>query len=350
MKVAPREDQQDPSFDDPMPAPPEHCELLKGSVSSAELRARAETLLFAEPRMGSAGEAAPEHAELDVDALLQDPQAAQGVAAFVLDWLGLSGTRRSSSDEFALSAGRSSEMTARRVFEQGSPVSDLYASRDTFADELLATHYGIDPASAWEWVTLPEERGAGLLTSADWLLTYPHLIARGYAISSHLLCDRIPPTPPGVGKSIVQSDRSVSNREWWDETVASPTCAACHKLFNPIGTSFEHFDEQGNYRETDVGLPVDASGALFNPPATLTDHHDLVAALRGSHADVVSRCALKTALNYATKNSGAGLGDQLSQACLQQAAADLGRFDEISLGRWFSGLISHPVFAQPTRE
>ena len=42
------------------------------------------------------------------------------------------------------------------------------------------------------------------------------------------------------------------------ETVAS--CAACHKLMDPLGLTLENFDAIGEYRATDQGLAIDVSG------------------------------------------------------------------------------------------
>jgi hypothetical protein len=43
---------------------------------------------------------------------------------------------------------------------------------------------------------------------------------------------------------------------------ADPACAACHTLMDPIGFGLENFDASGRYRETENGLPVDASGEI----------------------------------------------------------------------------------------
>jgi len=55
------------------------------------------------------------------------------------------------------------------------------------------------------------------------------------------------------------------------EMVAS--CAACHRLMDPLGLTLENFDAIGNYRSTDQGQPIDVSGDLdgtaFNGPVEL---------------------------------------------------------------------------------
>ena len=43
---------------------------------------------------------------------------------------------------------------------------------------------------------------------------------------------------------------------------ASPACASCHNLMDPVGFALENFDAVGRWRSEDEGMPVDASGKL----------------------------------------------------------------------------------------
>jgi len=58
---------------------------------------------------------------------------------------------------------------------------------------------------------------------------------------------------------------------------SNPTCAACHKMMDPLGFALENFDGLGGWREsTGNGEPIDSSGVLpdgtmFNGPAGLRD-------------------------------------------------------------------------------
>jgi hypothetical protein len=44
--------------------------------------------------------------------------------------------------------------------------------------------------------------------------------------------------------------------------MAMDACGACHKLMDPLGLGFQHFDAIGRYRAVDRGKAVDASGSL----------------------------------------------------------------------------------------
>ena len=58
---------------------------------------------------------------------------------------------------------------------------------------------------------------------------------------------------------------------------SNPTCAACHKMMDPLGFALENFDGLGGWRDsTGNGEPIDSSGVLpdgtmFNGPAGLRD-------------------------------------------------------------------------------
>jgi hypothetical protein len=42
--------------------------------------------------------------------------------------------------------------------------------------------------------------------------------------------------------------------------LSDPQCVNCHALTDPFGYALEHFDAIGRYRETENGLPIDATG------------------------------------------------------------------------------------------
>ena len=44
----------------------------------------------------------------------------------------------------------------------------------------------------------------------------------------------------------------------------NPSCATCHKIFEPIGLAMENFDAVGTWRTMDGDNPIDASGVLVD--------------------------------------------------------------------------------------
>ena len=57
------------------------------------------------------------------------------------------------------------------------------------------------------------------------------------------------------GKTLTMREATVRHR-------ASPVCASCHALMDPIGFAMENFDAVGKWRESDAGAPIDTSGVL----------------------------------------------------------------------------------------
>jgi hypothetical protein len=56
-------------------------------------------------------------------------------------------------------------------------------------------------------------------------------------------------------------------RERMEEHRKNPTCAACHKIMDPIGLSMENFDAVGAWRSRDggtLGNPINATGELLD--------------------------------------------------------------------------------------
>ena len=91
---------------------------------------------------------------------------------------------------------------------------------------------------------------------------------------------------------------------------AGTTCNTCHKLFDPLGFGFEHYDEAGRYRDQEVGLPIDSAGNLTDAGTelfTFMGLDDLAKNL--SEQDKVGRCTSGYVNAYAFANATACLGE-----------------------------------------
>ena len=111
----------------------------------------------------------------------------------------------------------------------------------------------------------PTQR-AGLLTQLAYLTVNAHPassapVLRGKYIRENILCQDLPPPPPGIGP-LPASNGNMTTRQVVALHESNPVCASCHLLMDPLGLGFEEFDQTGNFRATDNGLPVDASGAI----------------------------------------------------------------------------------------
>ena len=50
----------------------------------------------------------------------------------------------------------------------------------------------------------------------------------------------------------------------WSSTATNPACTSCHRVIDPLGLALENFDVTGAWRIKDNGVPVDASGELYD--------------------------------------------------------------------------------------
>src|SRR5262249_26037737 len=117
-------------------------------------------------------------------------------------------------------------------------------------------------------------------------------ILRGKLVRERVLCQPLAPPPPGIIVQPPPVDPKLSVRERFAAHSAKQPCQGCHRLIDPIGFGFEHFDGIGRYRTRDGEHDVDASGQIVDSVATDTMFQDaagLTAALGKS--DEVGRCA-----------------------------------------------------------
>ena len=143
-------------------------------------------------------------------------------------------------------------------------------------DERLARHYGIPNIRGSRFRRVDARRRAprrGLLGHGSFLTvtsagnrTSP--VKRGKWILENLLGAPVPLPPPGVETNLEKRSAHgatpTSLRQRLEQHRANPSCASCHAVMDPIGFSLENFDLIGKWRDTDDGVPVNASGTLVD--------------------------------------------------------------------------------------
>lgn len=157
------------------------------------------------------------------------------------------------------------------VFEEEGDFRQLFTTPDTYLNEELAQLYGIDGITGPDFrpFTFPASaKRAGLLTSLGFLAMNAHETQtspthRGRFVRINLLCQDVPPPPPGVNTSLPEPDPDATPktlRAQLDQHRDDPACAGCHAQMDPIGFGFEHYDAIGAYRDQDEnGLTVDST-------------------------------------------------------------------------------------------
>jgi mono/diheme cytochrome c family protein len=152
-------------------------------------------------------------------------------------------------------------------------IVDLLTSNETFLNEQLAKHYGVSGVfgSHFRQVKLTDENRWGLLGKGSVLAvtSYPTRTSptiRGRWLLENILASPVPPPPANVNTNLdeVKTAVPVSIRERLEAHRKNPACAGCHARMDPVGFSLENFDALGQWRTTENGTPINASGVLLD--------------------------------------------------------------------------------------
>jgi hypothetical protein len=232
------------------------------------------------------------------------------------------------------------------LWKGGGDYRDAFTTNRTFVNAELAKLYGVSARAGdgfWE-VQLPANGPrAGLLMQASFLALHAHPgrsspTVRGKFLRENLLCQAIPSPPDNVDTSLpaIPKDKMTA-RQRLTAHREDPSCASCHQLMDPLGLALEHFDGIGAYRETENGLPIDASGELdgmrFEDARSLAG----VIAVQPNTTD----CFVRTVLRYARGT----LEDNSETALLASVGGEFER-GGYGLRALISAVATEPSFRQ----
>ena len=278
--------------------------FLWSSVPDDELLAAAKAGTLANPAV----------LERQARRMLADPRADAFVDNVAGQWLMLRqldavspGTKEFDGN-LRYSFRRETELLFETLLRDDRSVLDLLDADFTYVDERLARHYGIPNirGSRFRRVSLQGGARRGLLGHGSILTatsagsrTSP--VKRGRWILENLLGAPVPNPPPGVetnlDKSVGIATAPTSLRQRLERHRQNPACASCHAVMDPIGFALENYDLIGKWRDTDGGVPVNASGTLVDG-TPLEGPESLRQALDGRR-DAFVRNAAEKLLTYA---------------------------------------------------
>jgi hypothetical protein len=223
--------------------------------------------------------------------MLADPKARALVTNFANQWLFLRELKNANpdvtvfpdfDDNLRQAFQRETELLFESVQREDRSVLDLLDSDYTFVNERLARHYGIPNIYGPDFrrVPVPSDARRGLLGhgSLQLVTSNPNRtspVMRGKWILENIIGTQAPLPPPDVPPLEEKPTATAKSvRERIEQHRASPACAGCHKIMDPIGLAMENFDAIGRWRTTDEGVAIDASGQLvdgtaLNGPASL---------------------------------------------------------------------------------
>ena len=201
------------------------------------------------------------------------PKGRQALDQFFEEWLRFdrvvnavkSGRYREFTPELALAMAEETRTMLHHLVWDDRNFMEALTADYSFLTSELAEIYGVPaPKDQFEMVKFPSDsQRAGILGQGTFLAstagpTDTSPTARGIFIRERLLCQHVPPPPPGVITTLpdpLTDGPAKGRRQLMVEHVENATCASCHRLMDPIGFGFEHFDAIGRYRPTEA-IPV----------------------------------------------------------------------------------------------
>lgn len=313
--------------------------FLWGSMPDAEL--------FAQARSGALKDPAAIAAQ--ARRMLKSPRARDTVRRFAGQWLNVDLLAVVPKDatvfpEFtpairAAMAEEAARYVSYVLFDAGGTYRDLLLGTTSFQNPELARFYGGPAptgadASGFGQVDLTGSGRAGLLTlgavvTANGRPNSSSPIQRGKLIRERLLCQQLPPPPPGINANPPALDPTLTTRARYAAHDKDPACFGCHKLIDKLGFAFEDFDGIGRHRLTENGMPLDLSGEVLSvdvPNPLFTGSKELATLL--SQSAQAQRCYATQWLRFAYGvTEAAGLSDTVQQLGDQFAAGQ--RLDEL---------------------
>jgi Protein of unknown function (DUF1592)/Protein of unknown function (DUF1588)/Protein of unknown function (DUF1595)/Protein of unknown function (DUF1587)/Protein of unknown function (DUF1585) len=219
------------------------------------------------------------------------PRLEEGIRAFFVDDLRFDEFETLAKDAMlfpkfsAEVAAEAREQTLRTILDvvltRDADYREIFTTKKTFMTPELGSIYQVPifaqgPNGApdeWQPYVFPaSDPRAGILTQVAFTALHSPAgrsspTIRGKSLREVILCQKVPSPPGDVDFSkfeLASARGDATARVRLSVHATVPTCAGCHKIMDPLGLSLEHFDGAGEFRSTDHGATIDASGTLDN--------------------------------------------------------------------------------------
>jgi len=219
--------------------------------------------------------------EHQVRRMLADPRSGAIVQNFAGQWLYLRNLRslQPNSTEFPdfddnlrQAFQREVELFFDSIMREDRSVVDLLTADYTFVNERLARHYKIPNiyGSRFRRVTLADDARRGLLGKGALLMVTSQAdrtspVLRGKWVLENLVGTAPPPPPPVVPSlDTGAAAKARTMRARLEAHRASPACAGCHRVMDPIGFALENFDAVGVWRTHEADMPINVGGQFWD--------------------------------------------------------------------------------------
>ena len=259
--------------------------------------------------------------EKQVLRMLADPKAEALTVNFTGQWLGVRSLKTSEpvvnmfpdfDDNLRAAYQREVELFFDSIVHENRSILDLLTANYTFVNERLAKQYGIPNiyGSQFRRVTLPAALdmrrgllGKGALLTQTSFAARTSPVVRGKWFLQTFLGVSPPDPPPNVPVIKEKPADTTGNlktptmRQVMAAHTTNPSCATCHKIFEPMGLVMENFDAVGTWRTMDGTSPIDVSGVMVDGTKL-----DGIASLRNAlvgRSDQFARVVTEKLMTYA---------------------------------------------------
>jgi hypothetical protein len=292
-----------------------------------------------------------------VDRMIADPRSQALVKNFTGQWLNIRGIAASEpvvnlfpdfDSTLREAFRREVELFFASIIQEDHSVEELLTADYTFVNERLAKHYGIPGIYGPQFrrVKLGADqdvrkgllgKGALLTITSDAERTSP--VKRGKWFLQTFFGVSPPDPPPGVETKLDQKagEAPKTMRERLILHSTNPSCASCHKMFEPMGLAMENFNAVGQWRTTEVGNPIDSVGVITD--GTRIDGIKGLRDLQVRKREMFTEVVIENLLTYAI-GRGLDYNDMpLVRSLAQNAAKDNYRFSSLIMG-----VVQSPAF------
>jgi len=223
-----------------------------------------------------------------VERMMASPRLEAGVRAFFMDFLHFEDFEILEKDSIIYPAFTIQVIEDAKeqllltvldvLMDRREDYRNLFTTKKTFITGPLARIYRVPtslPAgNAWVPYEFPKvDPRAGLIMQVGFsaLASHPGRSSptlRGMAIREAFLCQKVPAPPGDVDFSEFEDPDSPdpTAKDRLSAHSVEPACAGCHKIMDPIGLGLEQLDGIGQFRSTENGALIDASGELDGIP------------------------------------------------------------------------------------
>ncbi len=259
----------------------------------------------------------PATLEAQVRRMLADPKASSLVSSFAMKWLDLDDLDsvvpdpeifQGFSQQLRRDMEKEADMFLTSILLKDRSVTDLLSSNETFLNERLARHYGVDGVSGNQFrqVKLTQKERVGLLGKAAVLMRTSYAdrtspVLRGAWVLDKLMGTPPTPPPPNVETNLSQpkGEKPKTVRERLEVHRDNPTCKQCHGVIDPTGLALENFDAIGRWRTTDAQAKVPIDAATVLPSGVAINGPEQLRAQVFAHPDMFVRALTEKLMMYA---------------------------------------------------